>query len=208
MKISQNLAELEDTVFKSGFLEKVKHDLGFQGAVVIAHENLPWTLEELTLIEEMTSPDNLEFKRSEYGDTGERNPVSYFRILHPTIHDTSLPECMKILDAERVKDFLCEVTGMVDYTIDRCQIHLYEQGDFISEHIDGESCPDYIYSTVLILSEGYGGGEFVVYKDGNAVSLKPDKFSMIVVKSCYPHEVKEVTSGTRRTLCFFLKETS
>ena len=37
---------------------------------------------ELDLIKEKTSPKNITYTRNEYGDTGEKNPVSYFRLQH------------------------------------------------------------------------------------------------------------------------------
>src|SRR5436190_22238646 len=186
-------------------LLKFREELENTGAVVIQKESLPWSIQVLHKIDTITSPMLLPYKRSEYGDTGERNPVSYFRILHPTIQDTSLPECMALINTPSVKNFFLSITGLQDYEIDRCQAHLYSKGDFINLHTDSDSCPAYAYSLMLLLSDHYEGGEFVMHDDGNIISLKPEKYSLVIVKSSYPHEVKEITEGIRRTLVFFLK---
>ena len=182
-----------------------RHKLETLGAVLVPKEHLPWSLDELKFLDEQTSPNILTYKRASFGDTGEINPVSYFRILHPTMLETSLPDCFNLVNSSLVKKFFISLTGLENYDIDRCQVHMYSKGDFIDCHNDSESCPSYIYTIILILSDLYKGGEFFLYNKNNSLCLKPNKYSMIVANSLYSHEVKEITSGVRRALVFFLK---
>lgn len=198
--IQPTIPDLQETA-----LIKFRKELENTGWVLIPKEYLPWSIQELNHIEKITSAENIPYKRSEYGDTGEKNPVSYFRILHPTIHETCLPECMRLIESNAVKNFFLSITGEKNYDIDRCQAHMYFKGDFIAVHTDSDSCPEYRYSVMLLLSEGYKGGEFVMHDAESLISLKPEKYSMIIAKSYYPHEVKEITFGIRRTLVFFIK---
>lgn len=199
-KIQPTLHDLQEAA-----LIKFRQDLEDTGWLLIPKEYLPWNIQELNHIEKITSAESVPYRRSEYGDTGEKNPVSYFRILHPTIHETCLPECIGLINSNSVKNFFLSIIGEKKYDIDRCQAHMYSKGDFIGLHTDSDSCPAYRYSVMLLLSEGYEGGEFVMHNADNLVSLKPEKYSMVIVKSHYPHEVKEITFGIRRTLVFFIK---
>ncbi len=198
--------KINSNCFSLGQLDHLREELLSSGKVIVNEKFLPWNQSELKLIEERTSPKNIVYSRTEYGDTGERNPVSYFRLLHPEIQETFLPECLKLIRNKETKAFFLSLTGLSDFTIDRCKVHLYQKGDFIALHNDNESCPEYLYTVILLLSEDYIGGELIVKKDSCYYSLKPEMFSMIVINSFLSHEVKEIFAGLRRAFVFFLRK--
>ena len=181
-------------------------ELHTSGKVVIKADELPWNQTELDLIKEKTSPKNITYTRNEYGDTGEKNPVSYFRLLHPTIPEIHLPECLSLIRNDKTKKFLLSLTGLSDFTIDRCQAHFYQKGDFIALHNDSKSCPEYLYTVILLLNDDYVGGEFVMIQGSHTYTLKPEKFSLIVANSSFSHEVKEINEGVRHAFVFFLRK--
>lgn len=187
------------------YLLSAKQKLEKYGAVVINKDMVPWSIEELDYIGNSTSPEKIAYLRATHGDTNESTYVSYVRILHPTIECQKIHKILQLVDSIRVKKYLLSLTGLQDYQIDRCQAHMYGKGDFINSHNDKRSCPSYDFTIILLLSDGYIGGEFNVYANEILLTLKPLKYSLIIAKSKYDHEVKKVISGVRRTLVFFLK---
>ena len=178
------------------------------GYCELSSKDIPWSEESLERLASIVDPRDIPYERHEYGDTGESNPVSFFRILHPKISGSNLPECSEMIINEKTSDYFQELTGIKNFIIDRVQTHRYDVGDYISVHVDSESCPEYVYSFMLLLSDTYEGGEFIMYPNcSTSVTIKPRKFSLIVAHSGIPHEVKTVSSGVRHSMVFFMRPT-
>jgi predicted 2-oxoglutarate/Fe(II)-dependent dioxygenase YbiX len=96
-------------------------------------------------------------------------------------------------------------------------LNKWEVGDNLTQHIDsaqdfeqflgsGAAWPPSVvlYSSILYLNDDYEGGEIRFTEHG--VSVKPKAGTLLIFPSTdmYPHEVTEITSGTRYTFALFL----
>jgi len=89
----------------------------------------------------------------------------------------------------------------------RVQYNSMEQGCFIGRHLDVDSNPDYIVAIIIQFGEDYGGGEFVIYRDGQDRAVyKTGKFSTAISNCHLEHEVKPISHGTRGSLVYFLSK--
>ena len=76
----------------------------------------------------------------------------------------------------------------------------YNTGGFFKIHTDHYAAQPRTMSMIYLLNDDYGGGEISFFM--NQYSIKPKAGSCVVFPSnfMYPHEIKEVTSGTRYSI--------
>lgn len=84
-----------------------------------------------------------------------------------------------------------------------------DKGDFYKPHIDDPQGTG-MFSTTLFLDDAdtYEGGELEIYINGKVESFKLNAGQCITYETGLPHQVKPVTSGTRRVIVFWAKATS
>ena len=86
------------------------------------------------------------------------------------------------------------------------QLLEYKQGDFYKQHIDilnkNNKNQQRKITVVVFLSkpDTYEGGEFVLFDGGDEFSFRLDRGDAIVLPSFVPHEVRQVSGGTRYSL--------
>lgn len=177
-----------------------------EGAAIYAFEDTPFTKAEWAQIATHFDEKNTAYESIGMGDTDETLKLHVLRVKQrqKPYNDTALE---RLFTSEKVTDFLRKATGMQRPFIDRLQGHIYNEGGFIAYHVDQKSCPEYLYTLVLMLNHDYDGGEFVVqHPRKGGVPFKAPKHSLTVTSCAFGHEVKMVTRGTRHTVCIFLKE--
>ena len=96
-------------------------------------------------------------------------------------------------------------------------LNKWSAGDFLSRHVDAPNDfekfigknmvypPSVIlYSSIIYINDDYEGGSIHFY--GHDKYIRPTAGSLLLFPSTkmYPHEVTEITSGTRYTLSLFL----
>ena len=86
------------------------------------------------------------------------------------------------------------------------QYNILNAGCFVGLHLDTDSNPDYMVAVVIQFGDDFKGGDYVVYGGGKPPRVyKPTRNSIIIIDCKYEHEVTKVTSGSRKSLVFFLK---
>lgn len=97
--------------------------------------------------------------------------------------------------------FYKQFTGTEKLCLRRCQANHLIKRDYIGEHKDQGSSPDYLATIVFHFSEDYSGGFFVTDEKQN---YKPAAYTALVNNCSVSHLVTEVESGERLTLACFL----
>ena len=139
------------------------------------------------------------------GDANESHSVWVSRYYNDigtpkALNDFSV-EVAAIIMSPKMLRFYKQFAGTEKLCLRRCQANRMFKGDYIGEHKDQDSSPDYLATIVFHFSEGYTGGFFVT--EGGK-RHKP-AVNMALVNNCsVPHLVTNVESGERLTLACFL----
>lgn len=87
-----------------------------------------------------------------------------------------------------------------------CVIIKYEKGSYFRKHRDGSSKSDRTITVMIQLSDAheYDGGELVTYSGSKPTICSKELGNVILIDSTKPHEVLEITKGTRYSLVVWL----
>lgn len=174
-----------------------------EGVALIRPRNSPLDNSELTRLDLLSDRQRLSSSYTPYQNVLSY-PISRTDIGSST-YVQQKPEILEILGSEKMTAFYKELFKRGGLRIKSCVVHLMWKEGSISEHSDDkEEGTDYLFSVVLQLSQRYKGGEFVVHTEEGARSFKLGQNSMLAFRSHLPHEVLEVTGGTRKTIAYFL----
>lgn len=176
-----------------------------EGTVVIPQENIPLTPTDWQTLSAVL--DNLEYENIHTGDTDESTSVKVFRVKKEMDEKIYHPQLLEIINSPAMKKYIAHILNIDEYIVERCQCHIYYEGDFVSKHQDNQSCRDFKYAFMILLDGEYEGGDFCVHADenGGTYSYYPQKNSLIITKCSMAHEVKKVTKGERKVIVGFLK---
>jgi len=124
-------------------------------------------------------------------------------------NDVGMPEALSNLSADisaivmspKMCDFYKQFAGTDKLCLRRCQANRMLEGDYIGEHKDQDSSPDYLATIVFHFSSEYTGGFFVA---DEGQRYKPATYMALVNNCSVPHRVSKVESGERLTLACFL----
>lgn len=96
-----------------------------------------------------------------------------------------------------IKDYNSRYGSNITKNNEGYKLIRYEKGDYYRTHVDMGGDRYRSLSIIILLNDDYEGGELSFFH-GEYV-IRPKKNQAIVFPSTflYPHEVKEVTSGTR-----------
>lgn len=182
-------------------------DIEQQATLLFEEDEIPLTKQEWQRLAEL-------LERSEYehiigGDADESHSVWVSRYFN----DVESPEALNALSRDietivmspKMRDFYGRFTGTDKLCLRRCQANRLQQGDYIGEHKDQDSSPDYLATIVFHFSDNYTGGYFQT----SDITKKPQRYKpcaqMALVNNCsIPHQVTKVESGERLTLACFL----
>lgn len=184
--------------------DKVRKQLLEEGTVVLDIAPEPFTIEDWRILNKEVR--EMPYSTLAYGDTDESMSIDVTRIKIAQDDDIKNREIFRILHKAEFKSLIKSITGMDEYVIDRCQAHIYREGDFIAAHRDKNSCETYEYVVSIVLDSDYEGGGFVVYKKNGEKQIFHPKANQILLSSCdFYHEVLPVTKGERRVLLSFIQ---
>jgi len=146
------------------------------------------------------------------GDANESHSVWVSRYFN----DVEAPEALSplskniedIIMSAKMRAFYQQFIGTDNLCLRRCQANRLCVGDYIGEHKDQDSSPDYIATVVFHFSNAYEGGYFVtsgqIVDGSEEVRYKPSANTALVNNCSIPHQVTPVKSGERLTLACFL----
>ncbi|UZJ61913.1 2OG-Fe(II) oxygenase [Pseudomonas sp. KU26590] len=193
--------------------EGIAHELRSFGVAYLPpssgiYDEIVW--QEIDLL--IKSPD-LPWEKILIGDADEKNDLHVARFMT----DIDIPKYVNLPHSLKMKDLVCQpelmniFTSLFDaeeFFIRRMQVNKMQTNSYIGKHLDIDSNPDYSYSIVLQLGDGFSGGEFTVYDQAGSVSrsIKPALASVVISDCTFAHEVETVTAGNRISLVFFVSK--
>ena len=189
----------------------LKYDLQQQSTLLFDKAELPLSQLEWQQLEALLS-------RSQYqhvvgGDADEAHSVWVSRYFNDVDSPQALSELSKdietIVMSAKMRAFYQQFIGTDRICLRRCQANRLCAGDFIGEHKDQDSSPDYIATIVFHFSNDYEGGDFLTSDQSveNGIEqkrYKPQAQTALVNNCSIPHQVTRVESGERLTLACFL----
>lgn len=105
---------------------------------------------------------------------------------------------------EKLKYFFeCETTDAVVLMKEKIHFHHFRTGDFFGKHND--SMNKSVYGVGCLLNDDYGGGDFIFYNNPNVI-IKKEIGNSYIFNVNIEHEVKEIISGDRFSLLWFLED--
>lgn len=186
---------------------KQKFDLEQQATLLFEAEEIPLTKQEWQQLAELLA--NSEYQHIIGGDANESHSVwvsRYFNdIEEPEALNAQSRDIEAIVMSAKMRDFYQRFAGTDKLCLRRCQANRLQKGDYIGEHKDQDSSPDYLATIVFHFSEDYSGGYFQTGGLNNRQRAYKPRAHMALVNNCsVPHQVTKVESGERLTLACFL----
>lgn len=185
-----------------------KKNLEEKGTIMLDIENNIFNEKELLILENLA--DSLPLEHIEVGDANEPNFLEVGRfmvdkITPELVNRPKSDDALKILNSKKAQEFYQYMLGKKELFIRRMQYNILKKDCFVGLHLDTDSNPDYLVAIVLQFGGNFSGGDYVVY-GGNLPprSFHPPKYSLIISDCKYEHEVTKITSGSRKSLVFFL----
>lgn len=182
---------------------QANYDIEQQATLLFEPEDIPLSKQEWRQLTDVLSKS--EYEHVVGGDADESHSVWVSRYFN----DIETPEPLNVFSKEiesvvmsaKMRAFYQQFTGTNKLCLRRCQANRLHEGDYIGEHKDQDSSPDYLATIVFYFSEDYTGGYF---QTSEQQRYKP-RVRMALVNSCsVPHQVTRVESGVRLTLACFL----
>lgn len=182
---------------------QTNYNIEQQATLMFEPGDIPLCPQEWQQLEELLAKS--EFEHVVGGDADESHSVwvsrYYNDIETPEPLNTFSKEIESLVMSAKMRAFYQQFTGTDKLCLRRCQANRLYAGDYIGEHKDQDSSPDYLATIVFHFSDGYTGGYF---QTSDQQRYKP-KVHMALVNSCsVPHQVTKVESGVRLTLACFL----
>lgn len=193
----------------SDAIDSMKH----KGSFYLHDISALYAQHELDLVNDVVFDAGLPWEHVLIGDADEPNNVDVARFIidveqPQVVNDDYTNALFPVVCNPRVMAFFRQLAGNDDIYIRRMQVNKLHKNSFIGKHIDCDSNPDYLFSVVLQLGEGFSGGEFVVYSPEEKLvnEIVPARYSVAINDCRYPHEVKTVTDGVRVSLVYFISK--
>lgn len=193
-------------------IEKLREELQDSAVLVFERDDCVFTDQEWDVLERHGLQSDMPYETVVLGDAGEPNLVEVGRLMtdvdQPRLVNEHLAMPMiEILAAPQRVAFFQQLLGVKSLHLRRGQINKMHTKSFIGLHVDQDSNPDYQISVVLQFGHDFTGGEFVVkLPNGEDLTVEPKYRTVIIARCDLAHEVKEVKSGTRTSLVYFVSE--
>ncbi len=184
-------------------VKMIKYDIEQQATLLFEEEEIPLTKQEWQQLAELLAIS--EYEHIIGGDADESHSVWVSRYFNDIEAPQALNDMSKdietIVMSAKMRRFYQQFTATDKLCLRRCQANRLQKGDYIGEHKDQDSSPDYLATVVFHFSDDYSGGAF---QTGNQQSYKPHAHMALVNNCSVPHQVTRVESGERLTLACFL----
>ena len=194
----------EDKVHK-----EVMYDIEQQPTLMFEQDDVPLTEQEWQQLAEILGRSDYEHIIG--GDAYESHSVWVSRYFNDVVSPKALSEQSEevaaIVMSPKMRNFYKQFTGTDQLCLRRCQANRLLEGDYIGEHKDQDSSPDYFATVVFHFSPDYSGGYFQTGNDergGGSKKYKPKGKTVLVNNCSVPHQVTPVEKGERLTLACFL----
>lgn len=179
------------------YIDSLKEILSSEGSCLLPANNLFLAVDQWKTLNYMV--DKLEHKK--IYKKGAQAPVSYkaSKIKLPKRNAVQDKVIYDVVTSIQMTSLVRALTGINHFSVDRCESHLCEEGDFISIDWTKGNFGGSHYVFCLLLDGNYTGGQHVIYKPDREENIYSPKSGDIVISSCDCfHEVKPVMSGERK----------
>jgi hypothetical protein len=199
----------ENQVTEEKVHNEVMYDIEQQPTLMFEQAEVPLTEHEWQQLADILGRSDYEHIIG--GDAHENHSVWVSRYFNDVVSPKALSEQSEevaaIVMSPKMRDFYKRFTGTDQLCLRRCQANRLLEGDYIGEHKDQDSSPDYFATVVFHFSPDYSGGYFQTGNDElSSVSkkYKPGAKTVLVNNCSVPHQVTPVEKGERLTLACFL----
>lgn len=179
------------------------YDIEQQATLLFEEQQIPLTEQEWQQLAELLA--NSEYEHIIGGDADESHSVWVSRYFNdvgtPQALNAQAEDIAAIIMSPKMRTFYQEFTGTDKLCLRRCQANRLREGDYIGEHKDQDSSPEYLATIVFHFSDNYTGGFF---QTSEQQDYKPRAHMALVNNCSVPHQVTRVESGERVTLACFL----
>ena len=179
------------------YIDSLKETLSSEGSCLLPANNLFLAVDQWKTLNYMV--DKLEYKK--IYKRGTQTPVSYkaSKIKLPKRHAIKDKIIYGVVTSKQMTSLVRGLTGINHFSVDRCESHLCEEGDFISIDWAKKNLGGSHYLFCLFLDGSYTGGQHIISKPGQTDNIYSPKSGDIVVSTCDCfHEVRPVISGERK----------
>ena len=191
----------------SGLCETYSAALHANGTIMMPHGTSFLTDSNFNELDALA--ESLPRERIQLGDAGEPNALDVGRFVTDIngveyVNRPTSDRAVEILGTPALMNFYCEILNQKKLYIRRMQYNIMHKGSFVGFHLDTDSNPDYLVAIVLQLGQNFTGGEYAVF--GGKMPprvLAPTHRSIIMSMCSFPHEVRLVKSGLRKSLVYF-----
>ena len=182
---------------------QTQYDIEQQATILFKEEEIPLTRQEWQQLSTLLLSS--EYEHVIGGDANESHSVwvsRYFNDVESPIALSALSKKIEqVVMSLKMRRFYRKFTGTDDLCLRRCQANRMFKDDYIGEHRDQDSSPDYLATIVFHFSDDYTGGCFLVNEKD---SYKPSAHMALVNNCSVSHRVTSVETGERLTLACFL----
>ena len=199
----------ENQVTEHKVQNKVMYDIEQQPTLMFEQDEVPLTEHEWRQLSDILGRSDYEHIIG--GDAHESHSVWVSRYFNDVVSPKALSEQSEevaaIVMSPKMRHFYKRFTGTDQLCLRRCQANRLLEGDYIGEHKDQDSSPDYFATVVFHFSPDYSGGYFQTGSDehgGKSKRYKPKANAVLVNNCSVPHQVTPVEKGERLTLACFL----
>ena len=199
----------ENQVKEDKVQNEVMYDIEQQPTLMFEQDDVPLTEQEWQQLADILGRSDYEHIIG--GDANESHSVWVSRYFNDVVSPKALSEQSEevaaIVMSPKMRNFYKQFTGTDQLCLRRCQANRLLEGDYIGEHKDQDSSPDYFATVVFHFSPDYSGGYFQTGSDergGESKRYKPNGKTVLVNNCSVPHQVTPVEKGERLTLACFL----
>ena len=182
---------------------QARYDIEQQATILFDENEIPLSKQEWQQLSDLLISSNYE--HIVCGDANERHSVWVSRYFNdvglPTALNNFSEEIAVIVMSQKMRHFYRQFAGTDKLCLRRCQANRMYKDDFIGEHRDQDSSPEYLATIVFHFSKEYSGGYFVTSENEHH---KPGVHMALVNNCSVPHRITRVEGGERLTLACFL----
>ncbi len=196
--------EGEDEIFFASkkdmdYIASLKETLSLEGSCLLPEHNLFLAVDQWKTLN--YTADTLEYKKISKKGAKDTGSFKSSKIKLPKTKKINNKVIFDVINSIQMINFVRALTEINHFSVDRCESHLFEEGDFIPIEWAKKNFEGSKYTVYLFLHGSYTGGQHVVYKPGRGENVYSPKPGEILISSCDCfHEVKPVTSGNRKLI--------
>ncbi len=179
------------------YIDSLKETLSLEGSCLLPENNLFLFVDQWKALN--YAANKLEYKKIYRRGNQDLLSFKSSKIKLPKKNEIGSEIIYDVVTSIQMTSFVRALTGINHFSVDRCESHLYEEGDFISPQWAKKNFERSTYVFFLFLEGSYTGGQHVICKPGHKENVYSPKPGELLISSCdCSHEINPVISGKRK----------